>query len=129
MKIIKIFFSLVVSLSMSLSLSGIISTPILAEEENVDKITEDQNVVKTPEEEGEITDSEEPSVTDEIQGEKETEQTTTPEPNDTDELTETGVAKIGDVIYDTLDAAIKEAEEGATITLLGDARIDEGFNK
>lgn len=39
------------------------------------------------------------------------------------------VAKIGDTEYATLDAAVEEAEEGATIELLTDCELTKGFNK
>lgn len=41
----------------------------------------------------------------------------------------TAVAKIGDKEYTSLDEVIEDAKEGATIELLSDARIDNGFNK
>lgn len=39
------------------------------------------------------------------------------------------VAQIGDKTYATLDAAVEAAEEGATIQLLKDCDLTEGFNK
>lgn len=39
------------------------------------------------------------------------------------------VAKIGDTEYATLDAAVEEAKEGATIELLTDCELTKGFNK
>ena len=46
------------------------------------------------------------------------------------DVPETAVAKIGeDNYYNTLDEAIADAEEGATIELLDNCRIDVGFNK
>lgn len=41
MKNLKKFFGFVVAFSMTLSLSGVVSTPILAVEENTDQVTED----------------------------------------------------------------------------------------
>ena len=55
--------------------------------------------------------------------EPETETEQTPEPR-TD-----AVAKIGDTSYTSLDEAVKEAVEGATIELLADCELTEGFNK
>lgn len=46
MKNLKKFFGFVVALSMTLSLSGVVSTPILAVEENTDQVTEDQTVTE-----------------------------------------------------------------------------------
>ncbi len=40
-----------------------------------------------------------------------------------------GVARIGDTSYTTLDEAVEEAEEGATIELLRDCELTKGFNK
>ena len=46
------------------------------------------------------------------------------------DVPETAVAKIGESdYYNTLDEAIADAEEGATIELLDNCRIDVGFNK
>ena len=46
------------------------------------------------------------------------------------DVPETAVAKIGeDNYYNTLDEAIADAEEGATIELVDNCRIDVGFNK
>lgn len=42
---------------------------------------------------------------------------------------EGSVAKIGDTEYATLDAAVEEAKEGATIELLTDCELTKGFNK
>lgn len=39
------------------------------------------------------------------------------------------VAKIGETEYATLDEAVEEAVEGATIELLGDCELTKGFNK
>lgn len=39
------------------------------------------------------------------------------------------VAKIGDTEYATLDEAVEEAKEGATIELLTDCELTKGFNK
>ena len=39
------------------------------------------------------------------------------------------VAQIGDQIYTSLDDAVTAAEEGATITLLQDCELTQGFNK
>ena len=39
------------------------------------------------------------------------------------------VAQIGEVQYTTLDEAVEEAEEGATIVLLKDCELTKGFNK
>ena len=49
MKIVKKLCGFVVTLSMVLSLSGVVPTPVLAEE-SIDQITEDQNVTQTPDE-------------------------------------------------------------------------------
>lgn len=79
---------------MTLSLSGVVSTPILAVEENTDQVTEDQTVTETPtEEKKDEADTGEAPVTDEIQGEVVAEQPTTPESDNTEELAETDVAK------------------------------------
>lgn len=113
---------------MTLSLSGVVSTPILAVEENTDQVTEDQTVTETPtEEKKDEADTGEAPVTDEIQGEVVTEQPTTPESDNTEELAETDVAKIGDVTYPTLDEAVTAATDGATITILKDCTT-EGLN-
>ena len=40
-----------------------------------------------------------------------------------------GVAQIRDTSYTTLDEAVEEAEEGATIELLRDCELTKGFNK
>lgn len=42
---------------------------------------------------------------------------------------EGSVAKIGDTEYATLDEAVEEAKEGATIELLTDCELTKGFNK
>lgn len=74
MKNLKKFFGFVVAFSMTLSLSGVVSTPILAVEENTDQVTEDQTVTETPtEEKKDEADTGEAPVTDEIQGEVVTE--------------------------------------------------------
>lgn len=113
---------------MTLSLSGVVSTPILAVEENTDQVTEDQTVTETPtEEKKDEADTGEAPVTDEIQGEVVTEQPTTPESDNTEELSETDVAQIGDVTYPTLDEAVTAATDGATITILKDCTT-EGLN-
>lgn len=113
---------------MTLSLSGVVSTPILAVEENTDQVTEDQTVTETPtEEKKDEADTGEAPVTDEIQGEVVTEQPTTPESDNTEELAETDVAQIGDVTYPTLDEAVTAATDGATITILKDCTT-EGLN-
>lgn len=39
------------------------------------------------------------------------------------------VAQIRDTSYTTLDEAVEEAEEGATIELLRDCELTKGFNK
>lgn len=128
MKNLKKFFGFVVAFSMTLSLSGVVSTPILAVEENTDQVTEDQTVTETPtEEKKDETDTGEAPVTDEIQGEVVTEQPTTPESDNTEELSETDVAQIGDVTYPTLDEAVTAATDGATITILKDCTT-EGLN-
>ncbi len=128
MKNLKKFFGFVVALSMTLSLSGVVSTPILAVEENTDQVTEDQTVTETPtEEKKDEADTGEAPVTDEIQGEVVTEQPTTPESDNTEELSETDVAQIGDVTYPTLDEAVTAATDGATITILKDCTT-EGLN-
>lgn len=128
MKNLKNFFGFVVAFSMTLSLSGVVSTPILAVEENTDQVTEDQTVTETPtEEKKDETDTGEAPVTDEIQGEVVTEQPTTPESDNTEELSETDVAQIGDVTYPTLDEAVTAATDGATITILKDCTT-EGLN-
>ncbi len=128
MKNLKKFFGFVVAFSMTLSLSGVVSTPILAVEENTDQVTEDQTVTETPtEEKKDEADTGEAPVTDEIQGEVVTEQPTTPESDNTEELSETDVAQIGDVIYPTLDEAVTAATDGATITILKDCTT-EGLN-
>lgn len=46
MKNLKNFFGFVVAFSMTLSLSGVVSTPILAVEENTDQVTENQTIQK-----------------------------------------------------------------------------------
>ena len=113
---------------MTLSLSGVVSTPILAVEENTDQVTENQTVTETPtEEKKDEADTGEAPVTDEIQGEVVTEQPTTPESDNTEELSETDVAQIGDVTYPTLDEAVTAATDGATITILKDCTT-EGLN-
>lgn len=128
MKNLKKFFGFVVAFSMTLSLSGVVSTPILAVEENTDQVTEDQTVTETPtEEKKDEADTGEAPVTDEIQGEVVTEQPTTPESDNTEELAETDVAQIGDVTYPTLDEAVTAATDGATITILKDCTT-EGLN-
>ncbi|OUN60853.1 right-handed parallel beta-helix repeat-containing protein [Faecalitalea cylindroides] len=128
MKNLKKFFGFVVAFSMTLSLSGVVSTPILAVEENTDQVTEDQTVTETPtEEKKDEADTGEAPVTDEIQGEVVTEQPTTPESDNTEELSETDVAQIGDVTYPTLDEAVTAATDGATITILKDCTT-EGLN-
>lgn len=128
MKNLKKFFGFVVALSMTLSLSGVVSTPILAVEENTDQVTEGQTVTETPtEEKKDEADTGEAPVTDEIQGEVVTEQPTTPESDNTEELAETDVAQIGDVTYPTLDEAVTAATDGATITILKDCTT-EGLN-
>lgn len=128
MKNLKKFFGFVVAFSMTLSLSGVVSTPILAVEENTDQVTEDQIVTETPtEEKKDEADTGEAPVTDEIQGEVVTEQPTTPESDNTEELAETDVAQIGDVTYPTLDEAVTAATDGATITILKDCTT-EGLN-
>lgn len=117
---------------MTLSLSGVVSTPILAVEENTDQVTEDQTVTETPtEEKKDEADTGEAPVTDEIQGEVVTEQPTTSESDNTEELAETDVAKnltTGET-YELLDTAVEEATEGDTIELLKDADLTKGFNK
>lgn len=128
MKNLKKFFGFVVAVSMTLSLSGVVSMPILAVEENTDQVTEDQTVTETPtEEKKDEADTGEAPVTDEIQGEVVTEQPTTPESDNTEELAETDVAQIGDVTYPTLDEAVTAATDGATITILKDCTT-EGLN-
>lgn len=128
MKNLKKFFGFVVAFSMTLSLSGVVSTPVLAVEENTDQVTEDQTVTETPtEEKKDEADTGEAPVTDEIQGEVVTEQPTTPESDNTEELSETDVAQIGDVTYPTLDEAVTAATDGATITILKDCTT-EGLN-
>lgn len=128
MKNLKKFFGFVVALSMTLSLSGVVSTPILAVEENTDQVIEDQTVTETPtEEKKDEADTGEAPVTDEIQGEVVTEQPTTSESDNTEELAETDVAQIGDVTYPTLDEAVTAATDGATITILKDCTT-EGLN-
>lgn len=128
MKNLKKFFGFVVAFSMTLSLSGVVSTPILAVEENTDQVTEDQTVTETPtEEKKDEADTGEAPVTDEIQGEVVTEEPTTPESDNTEELAETDVAQIGDVTYPTLDEAVTAATDGATITILKDCTT-EGLN-
>ena len=128
MKNLKKFFGFVVAFSMTLSLSGVVSTPILAVEENTDQVTEDQTVTETPtEEKKDEADTGEAPVTDEIQGEVVTEQPTTPESDNTEELAEIDVAQIGDVTYPTLDEAVTAATDGATITILKDCTT-EGLN-
>lgn len=118
MKNLKKFFGFVVAFSMTLSLSGVVSTPILAVEENTDQVTEDQTVTETPtEEKKDEADTGEAPVTDEIQGEVVTEQPTTPESDNTEELAETDVARnrtTGET-YELLDTAVEEATEGDTI--------------
>lgn len=132
MKNLKKFFGFVVAFSMTLSLSGVVSTPILAVEENTDQVTEGQTVTETPtEEKKDEADTGEAPVTDEIQGEVVTEQPTTPESDNTEELAETDVARnltTGET-YELLDTAVEEATEGDTIELLKDADLTKGFNK
>lgn len=132
MKNLKNFFGFVVAFSMTLSLSGVVSTPILAVEENTDQVTEDQIVTETPtEEKKDEADTGEAPVTDEIQGEVVTEQPTTPESDNTEELAETDVARnlTTGATYELLDTAVEEATEGDTIELLKDADLTKGFNK
>ena len=104
MKIVKKLCGFVVTLSMVLSLSGVVPTPVLAEE-SIDQITEDQNVTQTPDEGTENNpgtgdqppvaeegDTETPPTDEEVVEEPVIEEPTTPESeNTTDVLAEYSV--------------------------------------
>lgn len=142
MKIVKKLCGFVVTLSMVLSLSGVVPTPVLAEE-SIDQITEDQNVTQTPDEGTENNpgtgdqppvaeegDTETPPTDEEVVEEPVIEEPTTPESeNTTDVLADGDVAKIGNDFYSSIDDAIEAAADGGTITLLSDVTAKETFYK
>lgn len=131
MNFFKKAFSLAVTLSMTLSLSGIVSTPILAEEENVvDGITENENVDQSENvNEDQNDETQEDPIEDSSENTAEGTNTSQDEQVDEDVTTRNVDVKEEYIITpeDDVNSILQDAEENGEAALIQAGNYDFGF--